>query len=179
MTQLLVDKDRPVYRAQMGDSLSTVARAWTLAVLPRLDSDRKRIVVRFLYGAHLITGTHKGKDVPSKRGIVSLSDADLHRADLRSAILYGADLSEAKLGGANMDGANLRGAILVDADLRNTDLRNAELHGANLRNADLNGAEHISNQELYQQAGTLEGSTMPDGQKYEEWIKSKDRGEDG
>jgi hypothetical protein len=198
MSQLLVDKDRPLYSAQVGNSLSTVARAWTLAVLPRLDSDRKGIVVRFLYWAHLITGTHKGKDVPSKRGIVSLFEADLcnvslssarlrsvdlravdlryadlHRADLPGAILYGADLSGAKLRGANLDGANLRGAILVDADLRDADLRNAEVQGAKLRNADLNGAVHISNQELYQQAGVLEGATMPNGQKYEDWLKSR------
>ncbi len=30
-----------------------------------------------------------------------------------------------------------------------------------------------------QQAFTLEGATMPDGQKYEDWLKSKDSGEDG
>ena len=27
--------------------------------------------------------------------------------------------------------------------------------------------------------GSLEGATMPNGQKYEDWLKSKDRGEDG
>ena len=25
----------------------------------------------------------------------------------------------------------------------------------------------------------LEGATMPNGQKYEDWLKSKDRGENG
>jgi hypothetical protein len=29
------------------------------------------------------------------------------------------------------------------------------------------------------QQGSLEGATMPNGQKYEDWLKSKDRKEDG
>jgi hypothetical protein len=37
----------------------------------------------------------------------------------------------------------------------------------------------IANEELNQQAKSLKGATMPDGQKYEDWLKSKDRGEDG
>jgi hypothetical protein len=49
MLQLLTDKDRPLHEAQLGDSLSTVARARTLTVLSRLDGgDRKRSVLQFL-----------------------------------------------------------------------------------------------------------------------------------
>jgi hypothetical protein len=34
--------------------------------------------------------------------------------------------------------------------------------------------------EQLQQADTLEGATMPNGQKYEEWLKDREiRGEDG
>jgi hypothetical protein len=55
MAQLLTDKDRPLHRAQVGDSLSTVARARTLTVLTRLDPVRKGSVVRFLHEAGLIT----------------------------------------------------------------------------------------------------------------------------
>jgi flagellar basal body-associated protein FliL len=54
MSQLLTDEKRPLHRAQIGDSLSSVARARTLAVLPRLDGERKARVVQFLYESGLI-----------------------------------------------------------------------------------------------------------------------------
>jgi len=85
--------------------------------------------------------------------IISLVDAELRDAELRGADLHGADLH----------GANLHGA----------DLRDANLRGANLR-----GAEGVTNEQLQQ--AILDGATtMPNGQKYEEWLKSKDGGEDG
>jgi hypothetical protein len=36
----------------------------------------------------------------------------------------------------------------------------------------------LSAEELEQQAKSLKGATMPDGQKDEDWLKSKDREED-
>jgi hypothetical protein len=45
--------------------------------------------------------------------------------------------------------------------------------------ADLRGAEGITNEELEQHAQSLKGATMPNGQKYEDWLKSEDRREDG
>jgi hypothetical protein len=47
MSQMLTDKDRPLHKAQRGNSLSSIARARTLMVLTRLDSARKRIVLEF------------------------------------------------------------------------------------------------------------------------------------
>jgi hypothetical protein len=68
---------------------------------------------------------------------------------------------------------SLRGADLSDADLSGAILRDA-----NLRDADLGGfARGVAN-ELEQEAETLEGATMPNGQKYEDWLKSKNREED-
>jgi uncharacterized protein YjbI with pentapeptide repeats len=53
------------------------------------------------------------------------------------------------------------------------DLSNANLSGANLKGADVT-------EEQLDQAKSLEGATMPNGQKYEEWLKDKEgRGEDG
>jgi hypothetical protein len=46
-----------------------------------------------------------------------------------------------------------------------------------LSGADLSGAEGITNEELDQQAASLKGTTMPDGQMYEDWLKSKGRGD--
>ncbi len=75
-------------------------------------------------------------------------------------------------------------ADLSDSDLSGADLRSADLSDAELLNADLSddvlsSAQGITNEELEQQAASLEGATMPNGQKYEDWLKSKGRGEDG
>jgi hypothetical protein len=40
-------------------------------------------------------------------------------------------------------------------------------------------ADWITNEELEHQAKSLEGATMPNGQKYESWLKSKGSGDDG
>jgi len=120
-----------------------------------------------------------------------LSGADLTSADLSNAILTNevwlvdAKLRSTNLANANLNGAFMNAADLSDANLRGADLRNvlliqgANLSRADLTNANLNGAVGVSNEELEQQAKSLEGATMPNGQKYEDWLKSKGRGEDG
>jgi hypothetical protein len=132
MSDMLIPKtDQPsLYIARPGDSLSSVARARTLTVLPRLDGVRKARVVQFLHESGLIV---KGLPV----------------LELQGADLSGADLSQAHLDGAN----------LSDADLR-------EASGWT--------------KEQLTAARSLKGATMPDGQKYEEWLKDKKaREEDG
>jgi uncharacterized protein YjbI with pentapeptide repeats len=81
------------------------------------------------------------------------------------ALLCGADLAEANLAKADLAKANLVDANLVDANLR----------GAYLYQASLT----VSWEELERHAKSLEGATIPNGQKYEEWLKSKDRESDG
>jgi uncharacterized protein YjbI with pentapeptide repeats len=121
----------------------------------------------------------------------NLIGADLSGADLSNALLDNADLI-AHLANANLSGANLIGADLSDAnlfsadlsdanligaDLSRADLSEANLVGANLENANLGGADGITNAELEQQALSLVGADMPNGQKYEDWLKSKGKGE--
>jgi hypothetical protein len=132
MSQLLTDKDRPLHRAQLGDSLSTVARARTLTVLGRLDGSRKRSVLQFSYESGVIA-----RDRP----VLNLSGANLS----------GAELSRAVLGKANLSNANLSGANLSEADLR----------GADLSEADLSTTTGVYKKTLEQQAYSLEGATMP------------------
>jgi hypothetical protein len=55
MGQLLLDRDTQLLHPEEGDDARTLARAWTLTVLPRLDGLRKRSVVQFLYESGLIT----------------------------------------------------------------------------------------------------------------------------
>jgi uncharacterized protein YjbI with pentapeptide repeats len=133
----------------------------------------------------------------------SLSGADLREADLSRAYLIKASLNEANLSGAYLNRADLSGAHLSKADLsgaylRKADLIRAYLSEANLSGADLSGANlsgasmsspfvsnvrevrEVNTERLEQQAKSLEGATMPDGQKYEDWLKDKEgRGEDG
>jgi hypothetical protein len=63
------------------------------------------------------------------------------------------------------------------ADLGQANLSDADLSWADLREADLDGARGVTNRELEQQASLLSRTTMPNGQKYEDWLKSKDQEE--
>jgi uncharacterized protein YjbI with pentapeptide repeats len=86
-------------------------------------------------------------------------------------------------GGGDLRGAYLRGAYLRGADLSGADLSGADLSEAKLSEAILYGVAGITNEQLEQRAKSLEGATMPNGQKYEDWLKSKgleeDRGNSG
>ena len=154
MRDLLLDEG--LRASEPGSSVRAVASAQTSATLRRLDGVRKRVVVQFLYESSLIQ-----KDRP----IVHLSTAPLEGIDLRRVTLRN---------------INLAGAQLSDGDLSDADLSKAFLSGASLQNATLSDASGITSEELEQQVLTLEGATMPNGQKYEEWLKSEGRaGEDG
>lgn len=97
---------------------------------------------------------------------VNLTEADLVVANMRGAYLTGAFLDGADLSVAILNEADLIGASLVAASLRGTSLRMADLQEANLHMADLDGTDLTK--------ANLEGATMPDGTKYEEWIKRQE-----
>jgi uncharacterized protein YjbI with pentapeptide repeats len=129
-----------------------------------------------------------------------LTQATLSGGDLAEADLEGTNLSRAHLGGADLDDARLRdaklnGAYLYDTDLSGADLSGADLSdakgrfesGARMRGANLHGTDlsraNLTNavvtKEQLQEAESLEGATMPDGEKYEDWLKDKESlGED-
>jgi hypothetical protein len=67
---------------------------------------------------------------------------------------------------------------LRQADVRGAYLSGAHLYGADLswsylRGADLWAAKGVTNEQL-SAASSLEGATMPNGQKYEDWLKVKE-----
>jgi hypothetical protein len=259
MSQLLLDKDRPLGHPRKGDEVRTLARARTLTVLRRLDGERKGRVVQFLHEAGLIAKDRPvlvliGADLSGVRlnytylDKTYLSGANLSGANLSGTSLRGADLSGANLNGASLTFANLSNTVLSGAHLRDTDLSSADLIKADLREvnfhgldtpaarpivanpaeptgtiliganlsgadlsravlsgADLTGADFgeanlagvtfsganlsqtnferatgIIEEELAQHALSLEGTIMPDGQRYEEWLKDREsRAEDG
>ena len=162
----------------------TLARMRTLAALERLDPARKRLVVLFLMEASLI------QNAPGDEPVIGLIGADLSGVDLTysapgAAQPYAgvpvADLSSADLTYADLSGAALgvvmHGTRLVGADLRGADLDGAIIHDANLSGANLEHATGKTADQLDGQAGSLEGAIMPDGQKYEDWLKDKGGGE--
>jgi hypothetical protein len=114
-----------------------------------------------------------------------LEGTDLSGAHLGAADLRGAYLQDAKLSGAYLYDTDLRGAYLSEADLSDAEGRfesgarmiRTRLDGAHLDGADLTNAR-VSEEQL-REAESLEGATMPNGQKYEDWLKSKGSREDG
>jgi len=91
---------------------------------------------------------HSASLIDTSGKVVSLSHAPLSRVDLSEGYLPAADLSNAVLREANL---NL-------ADLSNANLSNANLQGVGLSDEQIAAAE------------SLEGATMPIGQKYEDWL---------
>ena len=90
----------------------------------------------------------------------------------------GANLTRANLSGANLTRANLSGVSPFWDDVFGANLSGANLNGANLSGANLSGVKGIPEDELTQRTLSLEGATMPDGQKFEDWRSDKeDRGE--
>lgn len=180
--------------------IKALARARTLRVLPRLDSVRKGRVVQFLWESGLISNASaivdlrgawlreadlSGASLPNaKLSGANLSGAMLNEADLSRADLADADLSWASLIGGNLSnaclgGASIIGASLGDAYLGEANLRGAYMSGCYMSGAYLEDAKGVTNEELEKWAYSLEGATMPDGLKYEDWLKEKeDRGED-
>src|SRR5215208_7814656 len=156
MNTLLLEHN--LRHSEEDSGVRTLARARTLTVLGRLDPSRKSAVMQFLAEADLV------QRVDGKEPIISLREADL---------------SDATLFMPNLSGANLRFAYLSDADLGDAYLSGADLRGANLRGANLSDAQGITSEELDQQATSLKGATMLNGQKYEDWLKSKGRVEGG
>jgi hypothetical protein len=105
----------------------------------------------------LLLFLYESRLIHKDKTVVSLAAADLRESNLSRANLRGANLSETVLIGADLSGADLTWA----------DLRESNLSGANLREVVGLGAE------------SLEGATMPNTQKYEDWLKDKEsHGED-
>jgi hypothetical protein len=174
MTDLLVvhklSMRRLLKHKPQGYPVRTVAWARTKTALRRLDGNRKGAVLRFLTEADLIT-----KDRPVIR---SLSGADLVDAKLEGSVLRNTALQ----------GVHLNCADLTQADLSGTDLSGADLSGAKLSGAKLMGADLINaivTEGQLDQAHSLTGATMPDGQPlksadnpdgptFEDWLKSRE-----
>jgi uncharacterized protein YjbI with pentapeptide repeats len=141
MSELLLDKDNPLYKSKPEDEVSKIGRVRTLTVLQRLDVDGKRkgVVLQFLFESGLINSNELVINLVGAK----LAKSELTGINLAGANLVGTDLSEAQLAGADLTKADLTGANLAHADLSRakltgTDLTHAELEEANLDKAIMN-----------------------------------------
>ncbi|WP_287267697.1 pentapeptide repeat-containing protein [Thermogemmatispora sp.] len=130
ISELLLDKQ--LRSCSKEAEAQKIARVRVLTVLPRLDANRKRSVVQFLYESGLIN---------REKPVVDLASADLSDANLSDLNLSAAKLSGADLRRADLSDANLRRADLCDCDLRRANLRRADLSDALLRNTNLINAD--------------------------------------
>jgi hypothetical protein len=179
MSQLMLE--RKLLEAEQGDPVHTLAQARTSTAILRLDAEHNESVTRFLIDSGLAVSSEASARLLREITLshATLSDANLPDANLSDANLSDANLSNAALWHADLKGADLSNATLRDVRLSYANLRYANLSDAKLNDAILHAASGITNEELEQQAASLEGATMPNGQKYEEWLKSKNREEGG
>ncbi len=127
------------------EDVCSMGRARTLAVLRRLDGERKGCLILFLSESNLYK-------------FIELNYADLSGSDLRWIRLRKAKLCEVNLRNADLSGADLAGADLWKADLSGAILNEATLDGANLSGA------KVSEEQL-KEAKSFKGSIMSDGSK--------------
>jgi hypothetical protein len=173
MGTLLLEKG--LRTAGENSDVRLLARARTLAALDGVTGYRQARILRFLFETKLIQFGPK-QEPP----IISLKFAVLREIPLQKrSILSNADLERADLTKAKLSNAKLINTKLPQADLSGAHLSRADLSGADLSGADLSNAKGVSCQQT-EQAESLEDATMPDGQKYEDWLKDKEGcGEDG
>jgi len=124
MSGLLLDRNLAGARA--GYEARALAHTLTLSVLPRLDGERKGVVLRFLDEAGLIRGLN-----PKIR---------LWGADLRHVALDGASLYRPALRRADLRHASFRRMVLYAPDFYSSDLRGADFSGGTLDDPDFSNA---------------------------------------
>src|SRR5215203_3731732 len=195
MSDLMVDRDlrKSVGPEPEKPDLRRLAQARTLAILLGLDQDRKRRPLKLIYELSLIM---KEEPILNLKN-AGLDTANLSQITLHDAYLRGADLSDANLRDTVLVGANLlpydktqpaklnapnllNGADSSNIDSSNDHLTPTNLGGADLSNADLSGAyltgAGVSEEQL-DTCKSLQGATMTDGRKYEEWLRDKEGSE--
>jgi uncharacterized protein YjbI with pentapeptide repeats len=172
-----VQLNRAEFKAQLA------AQSHTAMAFQALDAEHKTFALIYLAGSGLLWSFYPFVHL---RG-ANLRRMNLSEAPLSDTYLAGVSLVETDLSGSYLSFTDLQGANLERADLTSATLRKANLSGANLseanlsnaylREANLSGAEGLTEEQLAA-AQTLQGATMPNGQKYDDWLKSKNRAED-
>jgi hypothetical protein len=121
-------------------------------------------------------------------GEASLFDTDFTEAHLRDAyfdrsMIYGTDFGGADLKRAAFDYAVLgpdasTQYLIEDVEEQGLDFSAADFTDAHLQGADFTGSVGVTEEQLHEQARSLKGAIMPDGQKYEDWLENRKGNED-
>jgi uncharacterized protein YjbI with pentapeptide repeats len=166
MTNLMLNDH--LRQSKPSDEVRTVARAQTLTVLRRLDSDRKLIVLRFLFESSLLSIINmddaelsgiryinlRPREANDLKSLIlqyaDLTHADLENLQMEHGSLYDSNLSFSTLinlivSSSNLNNVNLSHAIVSNTDFSNSlfvgaDLSSADLSNVILRNTDLSNA---------------------------------------
>jgi uncharacterized protein YjbI with pentapeptide repeats len=181
VTHFLFDSgllDKPALLAEAGLQNAELPKAMLLgANLVGTNLNSANLADAELINAEFSAVTKLGGDtieIAADLTKVDLSKADLQGASLSRCTLNEATLTDAALQSADLRGASLQEADLSYADLTDADLTDADLTVATLTNATLTNAR-VTDEQL-QKAKSLEGVTMPNGQKYEDWLKDQEGG---
>jgi uncharacterized protein YjbI with pentapeptide repeats len=115
---------------------------------------------------------NKVRGLARARTLLVLEQTDSSHKSLVIQFLHDAHLIQGEEPAISLDNADLSNTDLSNADLSEATLRdanfsNSDLSGADLSRADLSGAKGVTSDELKRQANSLNGATMPNGQKYE------------
>jgi len=105
------------------------------------------------------------KELARGQTLTVLQEVDENGKGRLLTFLHGAGLIGTENPAVALTGADLQGVALLDADLRGANLQGADLQEADLRVVDFYRADR---QVVY-----LQGTIMPDGQKYEDWLIDK------
>jgi uncharacterized protein YjbI with pentapeptide repeats len=122
-----------------------------------------------LNGAGGAKGDREVRTLARMRTLAALERLDPARKRLIMQFLVEANLVQNAPGKEPVIG-------LVGADLSGVDLTGSVLYDANLSGANLSNATGKTAEQLDGQAGSLEGAIMPDGRKYEDWLKDEESG---
>jgi len=98
-------------------------------------------------------------------GVAKLDNANLHSADLGGAILINTSFINADLSYANFKFSNMFG-LKNEGNLELATIMMVDFTNANLINA-------LIDTEQLMGATSLNGATMPNGQSYDDWIKTQ------
>jgi uncharacterized protein YjbI with pentapeptide repeats len=191
----LINQESPVISLQAADLSQVHLERMTLRNVSLSDAKLRQAnfeeAVLWSLSLHEVDLTEANLKKVVIYGNVDLSGSTLKRADLRGGelISLGIEEMEINLGSADLEGADLREAVLGgdygfrDLRLYSTTIASgavshpSSFKGANFDNAILKGANLHRAQltaEQLAQCRLLEGATMPNGQKYEEWLKTPD-----
>jgi uncharacterized protein YjbI with pentapeptide repeats len=195
----LIAKGRPVLdlggadlqQANLGQANLSEANL-SGADLSGANLERANLARSDLSGTNLGRTNLRGANLRGANPMVfaDLTEVDLTVADLRGANLSAATLTFANLSHADLSGADLSrtpeglGVVLWGADLRfanlsEVDLSGVAMGGVNLMSAKGWNEEQLENASSLHEFEDMMISIMPNGQSHQDWLRNKDRGEEG